>query len=335
MKRRFGFLAGAALVLLAGYFGNASWLANPPKGRPTLIAQRGVHQLFVGNSDDPFACKARHIMLPRHHFIENTLPSIGAAIRAGADVVEVDVRETADGEFVLFHDAGLECRTDGAGAISRTSFEQMRSLDVGYGYTADGGRSYPLRGLGRGLMTTLDGLLRAFPKQRFLIQLKDGPDAGTNLVLYVNKRHPEAWARIALFGDTAATAAAKKLRPDVPVIHDRRAATCTLAFAALGWSGYIPEPCRDGTIIVAMNARALAWGWPNRFLDRMANANVKVMTIGSVTGLGSNSFTRLDHVEELAGLPAGFDGLIWTDRVETIGPAVHQRWPGDGHGHSD
>lgn len=327
MKRRFLAAWGVGAVLASIYLANASGIANPPTGRPIVVAQRGVHQLFDENSDDPNACKARHIQPPHHRLIENTLPSIRAAIDAGADIVEVDVRETADGEFILFHDIGLECRTDGAGLVGRTPFDRMKALDVGYGYTADGGKTYPLRGAGRGLMTTLDEALRTFPTQRFLVQMKDGRSAGPNLVSYIDKRNPDAWSRIALFADTPATMAAKALRPDIRVIHDRRAAKCTLTYAALGWTGYIPQACRDGTIIVAMNARALAWGWPSRFLGRMAKAHVDVMLIGSVFGLGANDFTRLDRVEDLGRVPAGFDGLIWTDRVETIGLAVRKRWP--------
>lgn len=39
---------------------------------------------------------------------ENSLPAIERAIAAGYDVVEIDVRRTADGEFVLLHDDTLE-----------------------------------------------------------------------------------------------------------------------------------------------------------------------------------------------------------------------------------
>jgi glycerophosphoryl diester phosphodiesterase len=39
---------------------------------------------------------------------ENTLPAIVAAIRAGADMVETDVKVTADGEVVLLHDDTLD-----------------------------------------------------------------------------------------------------------------------------------------------------------------------------------------------------------------------------------
>lgn len=54
--------------------------------RPLAIAHRG----------DPYA------------FRENTLPAFAAAVRAGADMVELDVRATADGALVLVHDETLE-----------------------------------------------------------------------------------------------------------------------------------------------------------------------------------------------------------------------------------
>ncbi|WP_188895043.1 glycerophosphodiester phosphodiesterase [Microlunatus endophyticus] len=44
---------------------------------------------------------------PRHHR-ENTLPSIDAAIDAGAEVVEIDIKTTADAAVVVLHDDTLE-----------------------------------------------------------------------------------------------------------------------------------------------------------------------------------------------------------------------------------
>jgi glycerophosphoryl diester phosphodiesterase len=44
---------------------------------------------------------------PSHHR-ENTLPSIDAAIAAGADVVEIDIKTTADAAVVVLHDDTLE-----------------------------------------------------------------------------------------------------------------------------------------------------------------------------------------------------------------------------------
>ena len=53
----------------------------------------------------PFACAHRG---NSSLFRENTIESISSAIQAGADVVEIDVRLSLDGEVVLIHDLTLE-----------------------------------------------------------------------------------------------------------------------------------------------------------------------------------------------------------------------------------
>src|SRR6202035_2940947 len=62
---------------------------------------------------------------------ENTLPAFQAAIDAGADFFELDVRTTADGRLVLMHDATVSRTTDGAGAVREMTFSQVRALDAG------------------------------------------------------------------------------------------------------------------------------------------------------------------------------------------------------------
>ena len=46
---------------------------------------------------------------------ENTLPAFEAAIRLGADGVELDVQYSSDGKLVIFHDLNLEKTSNGAG----------------------------------------------------------------------------------------------------------------------------------------------------------------------------------------------------------------------------
>ena len=62
---------------------------------------------------------------------ENTLPALQAAIDAGADYVELDVRTTSDGHLVLMHDATVERTTNGKGRVRDLTFDQIRSLDAG------------------------------------------------------------------------------------------------------------------------------------------------------------------------------------------------------------
>jgi glycerophosphoryl diester phosphodiesterase len=62
---------------------------------------------------------------------ENTLASVRAAIAAGADMIEVDVTLTADGEVVVIHDDTLDRTTDGSGLVVAHSLEQLLRLDAG------------------------------------------------------------------------------------------------------------------------------------------------------------------------------------------------------------
>jgi glycerophosphoryl diester phosphodiesterase len=65
------------------------------------------------------------------HHPENTLPAYRAAIDAGADYFEVDVRTTSDGKLVLSHDGSVARRTNGKGDIAKMTFDEVRALDAG------------------------------------------------------------------------------------------------------------------------------------------------------------------------------------------------------------
>jgi glycerophosphoryl diester phosphodiesterase len=112
-------------------------------------------------------------MLPStHQYLENTISSMRAGFTIGADIVELDVHPTTDGEFAVFHDWTLDCRTDGRGVTREHSMAYLKKLDIGHGYTADGGKTFPFRGKGIGLMPTLTEVLATFPEQRLLINVK-------------------------------------------------------------------------------------------------------------------------------------------------------------------
>jgi glycerophosphoryl diester phosphodiesterase len=64
---------------------------------------------------------------------ENTLPAFEAAIRAGADVIELDVRLTADGVAVAMHDADVSRSTDGHGFVHELTLSELKRLDAAPG----------------------------------------------------------------------------------------------------------------------------------------------------------------------------------------------------------
>jgi glycerophosphoryl diester phosphodiesterase len=62
---------------------------------------------------------------------ENTLIAFDAAIKAGADMIELDVRLTADGIPVVLHDADVATTTDGSGLVHELTLTQVRELRAG------------------------------------------------------------------------------------------------------------------------------------------------------------------------------------------------------------
>jgi len=64
------------------------------------------------------------------HAHENTLTALQHAIDAGVDYAEVDVRRTADDQYVLMHDSTVNRMTDGTGAVRELALAQIRILRV-------------------------------------------------------------------------------------------------------------------------------------------------------------------------------------------------------------
>lgn len=71
------------------------------------------------------------------HHPENTMPAFRAAVEAGADFIEVDVRTTSDGRLVLSHDQTVDRCTNGHGKVAEMTFEEIRKLDAGIKFGAE------------------------------------------------------------------------------------------------------------------------------------------------------------------------------------------------------
>jgi len=300
---------------------NASWLAPNPRGRLKLIAHRGVYQAFDHRGLKNDSCTATRIEPPYHAYLENTLPSLERAKALGAAMVELDVAPTKDGHLVVFHDWTLDCRTEGKGRTRDHAMTDLKQLDVGYGYTADGGKTFPLRGKGIGLMPALDEVLARFPDKRFVINVKSNDlSEGEKLAAYLAKLAPEARARLVVYGGTPPTEHVHEKLPDVAIGSKKSLKSCLLGYMALGWSGYVPAACRKGMMMVPLNIAPWLWGWPHKFQQRMQGAGVDVFVLGPYDGSFGSS--GVDDLGQLAELPDSYAGGIWTNRIDRIGPKV-------------
>lgn len=130
-------------------------------------------------------------------FPENTLYAYKRSLEIGADVLEMDVYETADGELVVLHDATVDRTTNGSGDVSSFTVEELKALDAahwfvaGQGATVDAEESdYLWRGVATGAkappqgfdandfrIPTLAETLDAFPSALINIELKPDVDS--------------------------------------------------------------------------------------------------------------------------------------------------------------
>ncbi len=62
---------------------------------------------------------------------ENTMAAFRAAAAAGADLIELDVRFSAECTAVVIHDRTLRRTTDGSGFVHATPLSRLRQLDAG------------------------------------------------------------------------------------------------------------------------------------------------------------------------------------------------------------
>ena len=88
---------------------------------------------------------------------ENTLAAFARSYALGLRYLETDVRLSADGQLMAFHDAGLLRVTDRPGKVRQHSAEELGMLPV----------------LGGGPIVTLADLLARFPDARFTIDVKE------------------------------------------------------------------------------------------------------------------------------------------------------------------
>ena len=252
-----------------------------------------------------------------------------AAFDRGADVVEFDIHATTDGRFAVFHDRTLECKTNGHGLTRAHTMKELKALDVGYGYTFDGGRTFPFRGKGIGLMPSMDEVFEKFPARSFLIDVKDNePNDALMLAERLSRLPAERHSKLMIFGRDATLAPLRARLPDIRMFSAGSIATCLLRYIGYGWTGIVPAPCRNSSLFIPINVVPWLWGWPNRFMNRMEAQGSSVIVMGRFPA-GEIS-PGLDSPQDFVRLPGDYNGGIWTNEVDQIASALKPKRGGDG-----
>lgn len=206
---------------------------------------------------------------------ENTLEAFEAAVRAGAKMVEFDVRLTADGVPVILHDADVSRTTDGAGAVAGLTLEQLRRLDAGSWFGPDfAGEKVPLLedvlGWVRGRLL-VDVEVKAAGVEPALVDLIRR--TGTSDLVMVSSFNPQVLVR------------ARALAPDV----------------ALGLLQVLPDP-----------DAAVRWG-VSVLLPAVAATGPEVVSRCRQAGLRVVPWTARTEADLRRAAGLGVDGIIVDD----------------------
>ncbi len=62
---------------------------------------------------------------------ENTLAAFSEGLAQGADIIELDVQLSADGQVVVFHNEWLDRTTNGRGRMTDKTLAELKALDAG------------------------------------------------------------------------------------------------------------------------------------------------------------------------------------------------------------
>lgn len=110
----------AALLLVALLWGCTANTPQEEEHYRTILSKLADH-------NSSYVAVASH-RADWRNFPENSLAGIESAIGMGVDIIELDVRMTADGVPVLMHDATLDRTTTGKGRVADWTLDSIRTL---------------------------------------------------------------------------------------------------------------------------------------------------------------------------------------------------------------
>lgn len=240
---------------------------------------------------------------------ESTLPLFRHADSLGADILELDLRRSADGALVVFHDRRVHRVTEDTGRVDRLTLARLQALDAGYRWSPDGGRTHPYRGKGLRI-PSLGEFLAAFPGRRVLIELKSGhEDSAQRLCGELRSHGMQSLAIVASFRHRSLSAF-REACPEVATSASAREVAVDWGLRALRLDGLV-EPDFDA-YHVPESAGPIDLVNP-RFVERARRRGlpVQVWTVN-----------RDEQMERL--IETGVDGIM-TDRPEDLIQLLRRR----------
>lgn len=185
LKKAFKILLGLLLLSVFGYV-LAVYLTEPAKAHPFFTPSK--------NQIDVIAHRGGRGLWP-----ENTLYGFQQALKLGTDILEMDVQSTQDSVLVIFHDKAVDRTTNGKGLVRDFTLKELKTLNAGYTWTNDKGKTYPYRNKNI-TIPTLSEVFTTLPHTRMIIEIKQTePDITTALGTLIRQHNMTHHVQIACF----------------------------------------------------------------------------------------------------------------------------------------
>ena len=140
------------------------------------------------------------------HAPENTLAAFQRALVMGADGIECDVRESRDGELVVFHDPTIKRLTGKVGRLQDLTSSEIKKLDVGSWFSP----SFK----GEAVPTLVEAIERVPPP--FLLNLEIKSASPVKIVELIHEREISGRVVVSSFNHPL-LAQIRKLDPALPL----------------------------------------------------------------------------------------------------------------------
>jgi glycerophosphoryl diester phosphodiesterase len=226
--------------------------------------------------------------------LENSMPAFEACVALGYRYLETDVRVTADGVPIVFHDATLDRVTDRSGRVDQLRWAEIASARIG----------------GREPILRLEELLGAWPDVRFNLDIKA---AGVLAPLARTVHRLQVADRICLgsFSDARIAAARRVFGPSVCTSLGPR------GVAALRLSSYSPRAA--GLVRIQAGCAQVPLQLGGRAL-----VDERFLAAAHARGLQVHVWTVDTEQETTTMLDLGVDGVM-TDRPAMLREVLEKR----------
>ena len=127
---RTSFAVSAVMLKFFPSSDNNDAIANPANAQQ---AESGTSTVFSDGSTERFVAHRGY----SNYAPENSIPAFELAGKIGFWGIETDICETSDGQFVCMHDDTLDRTTNGSGAISDYTLDDLSQFQIDYGNYLD------------------------------------------------------------------------------------------------------------------------------------------------------------------------------------------------------